>query len=332
MEVSGVPWSVTRLFHTREIGVLIALLLMVGFLSFASSAFLTVENILNIGRQVSLLGIMSVGMTFVLTSGEVDLSVGSNYALSALACGMLIDQGWHLVPALAAGLGCGALIGVLNGVLSTYCRVPSLIATLGTLSVVRGLALIVTGGNAVTVSHGHGAVPGAVTAFFYMGQGHLFGVIPMQLVFFVVAAAIGWGLLSTSNFGFRVFAVGGNAKAARVSGISVESVKIWAFVFVGILAALAGILSLAFLPTAQAGQTGVGLELDVIAATIIGGTALSGGEGTILGTIIGVLIIGVLRNGLVLMGISSFVQEVLIGAVIIGAVGIDKWTVNRAVT
>jgi ribose transport system permease protein len=152
----------------------------------------------------------------------------------------------------------------------------------------------------------------------------------MQLVFFVIVAAIAWFILSMTNFGFRIFAVGGSAKAARVSGIHVSAVKIWAFVLMGALAAFAGILSLAFLPSGQAGRTGLGLELDVIAATIVGGASLSGGEGTILGTILGVLIIGVMRNGLVLMGVSPFVQEFMIGFVIVVAVGIDKWSTRRS--
>jgi len=165
--------------------------------------------------------------------------------------------------------------------------------------------------------------------FSFIGQGYLFGTVPMQLVFFILIAAIAWVVLSCTNFGFRIFAVGGSAKAARVSGISINSVKISAFVLMGALAAFAGILSLAFLPSGQAGRTGLGLELDVIAATIVGGSSLSGGEGTILGTILGVLIIGVMRNGLVLMGVSPFVQELMIGLVIIIAVGIDKWSTRR---
>ncbi|MBN9272291.1 MAG: ABC transporter permease, partial [Mesorhizobium sp.] len=204
-----------------------------------------------------------------------------------------------------------------------------LIATLGMLSIVRGAALILTNGQPVTVNLRNGAQPSVLDTFNFMGQGYLFGIIPMQLVFFAVIAVLAWLVLSYSNFGFRVYAVGGSAKAARVSGISVNTVKIWAFVLMGLLAAFAGILSLAFLPSGQAGRTGLGLELDVIAATIVGGASLSGGEGTILGTILGVLIIGVMRNGLVLMGVSPFVQELMIGLVIIIAVGIDKWTTRR---
>ena len=325
-EPRGWALDLGRLLAMREMGVLLALLALCTFLAIATDGFLTQVNLLNVGRQVSLLGIMAVGMTFVLISGEVDLSIGSIYAFSGLAAGMLIVDGWGLAPAMAAGLATGAAIGVVNGVLSTYGRLPSLIATLGMLSVVRGAALIMTDGQPVTVNERQGADPVTLAAFEFMGQGRLFGVIPMQLVFFAAVAALGWLCLSRTTFGFRVFAVGGSAKAARVSGIAVNSVKIWAFTLMGTLAALAGILSLAFLPSGQAGRTGLGLELDVIAAAIVGGASLSGGEGTILGTILGVLIIGVMRNGLVLMGVSPFVQELMIGLVIIVAVGIDKWS------
>lgn len=322
-------FTLARLLRAREAGVFIALLVLCLFLSFATDGFLTSLNLLNVGRQISLLGIMAVGMTFVLIAGEVDLSVGSTYAFSGLATGMLIIAGWALLPAICAGLLTGVAIGLINGVLSTYGRLPSLIATLGMLSIVRGAALILTNGQPVTVNLRNGALPEVLQTFSFMGQGYLFSVIPMQLVFFVVIAVLAWLVLSFSNFGFRVYAVGGSAKAARVSGISVNKVKISAFILMGVLAAFAGILSMAFLPSGQAGRTGVGLELDVIAATIVGGASLSGGEGTILGTILGVLIIGVMRNGLVLMGVSPFVQELMIGLVIIIAVGIDKWSTRR---
>ncbi|MEO1226883.1 MAG: ABC transporter permease [Pseudomonadota bacterium] len=325
----GVGGYLRRMMLARETGIFLALLLMCFLLSLTTDAFLTSQNLLNVGRQVSLLGIMAVGMTFVLISGEVDLSVGSTYALSGLTTGMLIVEQWALVPAITGGLAVGLAIGLVNGVLSTYGRIPSLIATLGMLSVVRGLALVITDGQPVTVNERQGALEGVLARFEFIGQGYLFGTIPMQLVFFIVVALIAWLVLSNTNFGFRIFAVGGNAKAARVSGMPVNAVKICAFIVMGLLAALAGILSMAFLPSGQAGRTGLGLELDVIAATIVGGASLSGGEGTILGTIFGVLIIGVLRNGLVLLGISPFFQELMIGLVIIVAVAIDKWTAGR---
>ncbi|MBF9036187.1 ABC transporter permease [Rhodobacterales bacterium HKCCE2091] len=320
---------VRRLFGATETGVFLALVVMCAFLAFATESFLTTGNLLNVGRQVSLLGIMAVGMTFVLISGEIDLSVGSTYALAGLGTGMLIVMGYGLPVALVAGLLIGAGIGVINGLLSTYGRLPSLIATLGMLSIVRGTALLVTDGQPVTVNERNGADPVTLEWFEAMGQARLFDIVPMQLVFFVLVAAVGWFVLSRTAFGFRAFAVGGSARAAQVSGIHAETVKITAFVIMGVLAALAGILSMAFLPSGQAGRTGLGLELDVIAAVVVGGASLSGGVGTVLGTVLGVLIIGVLRNGLVLMGVSPFMQEVMIGLVIIVAVAIDKWSTRR---
>ncbi|SED71283.1 ABC transporter permease [Rhodobacter sp. 24-YEA-8] len=315
-------------FGGRETGVALALLVMCIALTLLNDRFLTTNNLLNIGRQVSLLGIMAVGMTFVLASGEVDLSVGSIYAFCGLVTGMVIVAGYGLFAALVLGILAGIVIGIINGLLSTYGRLPSLIATLGMLSMVRGAALILTDGRPVTVNAKNGAAPDVLAQFTFLGQGSAAG-IPMQLVFFALIALAGWFLLARTSFGFRVLAVGGSTKAARVSGISVERVKIAAFALMGGLAAFAGILSIAFLPSGQAGRTGLGLELDVIAATIVGGTSLAGGEGTIIGTILGVLIIGVLRNGLVLTGVSPFAQEFLIGLVIVVAVAIDKWTIRE---
>ena len=321
-----------RFFSARETGVFIALLLMCVFLTFTSENFLTVKNLLNVGRQISLLGIMAVGMTFVLISKEVDLSIGSTYAIVALGSGILLVQGFNLWLAILLGLILGGAIGFINGWLSTYGKLPSFITTLGMLSAVRGAALLITNGQPVTINASFGISQDVIDQFYFMGQGLLFNIIPMQFVFLIIVMILGWLLLSKTTFGFQVYAVGGNEKAARVSGIKSFVVKIYSFIIMGILAGFAGILALAFLPSGQAGRTGVGLELDVIAATIIGGASLAGGEGTILGTLIGVLIIGVLRNGLVLLGISPFWQTTIIGLVIIRAVGVDKWTRGRRVS
>jgi len=317
------------LVAARETGVLLALLVICVFLTFGTNSFLTVRNLLNVGRQISLLGMMAIGMTFVLVCREVDLSVGSTYAISGLVTGMLIIRGSTLVPALSAGLALGTAIGTINGLLSTYGKLPSFIATLGMLSVVRGTALLITDGQPVTVDTTQGGRPEVVNQFYELGQGQLFGLIPMLLVCFLIVAAIAGFVLAKTTFGFRVYAVGGSEKAARLSGIQVSQTKILTFGLMGLLSGFAGILSLAFLPSGQAGRTGVGLELDVIAAAIVGGASLSGGEGTILGTIFGTLIIGILRNGLVLLSISPFWQTTVIGLVIISAVGLDKWTALR---
>lgn len=327
--LGGLENRLRKLLSAREMGVFVALLLMAVFLSFATPAFLNVRNLLNVGRQVSLIGIMAVGMSFVLISREVDLSVGSIYAMAGLMTGILLIHRWNLWLAILAGLAIGAFVGLVNGCFSTYGQLPSFIVTLGMMSVVRGAALLMTNGQPVTVNEKFGGDPQSLQLFYFLGQGRIFDWLPMQLIFFIVVAVLGSVLLSRTVFGFRVYAVGGSDKAARTSGIDVYYTKIWAFVIMGFLSALSGILSLAFLPSGQAGRTGVGLELDVIAATIIGGASLGGGEGTILGAILGVLIIGTLRNGLVLMGISPFWQETVIGAVIILAVGIDKWTSVR---
>jgi ribose transport system permease protein len=325
--------SLTRrfkaLFAVRETGILLALVIICTLLTLTTSNFLTVQNLLNVGRQISLLGIMAIGMTFVLIAREVDLSIGSIYAMAGLSTGMLIVRGWFLIPAFGAGLMVGAAIGALNGLLSTYGKLPSFIATLGMLSVVRGAALLVTNGEPVTVNTSKGGREEVINQFYFLGQGHVFDRIPMLLIFFILIALVAWLVLSKTTFGFRVYAVGGSEKAARLAGIRVPQTKIFTFALMGLLSALAGILGLAFLPSGQAGRTGVGLELDVIAAAIVGGASLSGGEGTILGTILGVLIIGVLRNGLILLGISPFWQTTIIGLVIIFAVGLDKWTEQR---
>lgn len=323
------PGRLRRLFGARETGVLVALIVLALLLAIATPNFLNPRNLLNVGRQVSLIGIMAVGMTFVLVAREIDLSIGATYALAGLVMGMLLLAGWGLIASTLVGLAVGTLVGVVNGVLSTYGQLPSFITTLGMMSVARGVALLITNGQPVAINDSAGLPQSTLDAFYFLGQGRIFGVLPMQLAFFIVVALVGWFLLSRTIFGFRIYAVGGNDKAARTSGMKVFNIKIWAFTLMGFLAGLAGILGLSFLPSSQAGRTGIGLELDVIAATVIGGASLSGGEGTMLGTVLGVLIIGVLRNGLVLLGISPFWQETAIGLVIILAVGIDKWSKRR---
>ncbi|HEY60063.1 MAG TPA: ABC transporter permease [Anaerolineae bacterium] len=318
-----------NLIFAREAGVLFALILLCLFLSIATEVFLGVRNLLNVGRQVSLLGIMAIGMTFILITGEIDLSIGATYALTGIITGMLLIRQYNLYFSIFVGLAIGVLIGFLNGVISTYGKLPSFITTLGMMSVVRGSALLITEGQPIAVNELSGADPIAVDKFYFLGQGRLFDVIPMQLIFLIIISIIGWLLLSKTVFGFKTYAVGGNKKAAHVSGIKVFNIKIWAFSILGFLSALSGILMVAFMPSTQGGRTGVGKELDVIAAVVVGGASLSGGEGTILGTVLGCFIIGVLRNGLVLMGISPFWQEFAIGAVIIVAVGIDMWTRNH---
>ncbi|SJN09398.1 Ribose ABC transport system, permease protein RbsC (TC 3.A.1.2.1) [Leucobacter sp. 7(1)] len=310
--------------HAREAGVLAALVLLFILGAVLSPSFVQADNLLSVGQQIAQIGIMAVGATFVIVNGEIDLSVGSTYALAAISTGMAIAAGVAWPVAILIGLGVGVLAGLLNGLAVVVLGVPSFIVTLGTLSVFRGVALLISGGAPISLSSSQ---PG-VAEFTLLGQGRLFGVIPMQLIIFAVVAAVGVVLLSRSRFGFNTYAVGGNPEAARLVGIQVKRVKVGAFVLSGLTAALAGVLGLSFLSYVQ-GVTGSGLELTVISAVIIGGAALFGGSGTMLGTVIGVAFIGLLQNILNINGISSFWQTVVTGLVIIAAVAADTWQRKR---
>ena len=317
------------LFKIREIGVLIALILLFLIFSLSSPYFFSMNNLLNIIRQVSLLGIMAVGMTMIIVSGEIDLSVGASYGLSAIVAGLAMANEFTIGSSIIIALLVGLVVGTVNGLLVTYGRIPALIVTLGMLNVARGAALLLSKGLPISASKRTVSDPN-IDKFLFIGQGKIFDIIPMMIIFLLATVLIGYVLFNKNIYGFHMRAVGGNPNAARASGINVKKIKIIAFAITGFLCAVAGILNLSFLANVQ-GTVGAGLELEVIAAVIIGGTTLAGGEGTILGTLIGVLIMGVLRNGLVLLGVSPFWQILLIGVVIIGAVGIDMWTRRKRI-
>lgn len=313
-----------KFLHARETGVLAALLVLFVLGSVLSPSFLQAGNLLSVGQQIAQIGIMAIGMTFVIVNGEIDLSVGSIYALTAITTGMAIVAGVAWPLAVLIGLGVGAVAGLLNGLAVVMLGVPSFIVTLGSLSVFRGVALLISDGAPISLNS---QMPG-VAEFNLIGQGRLFGVAPMQFIIFAVIAAVGIVLLSRSRLGFNTYAVGGNQEAARLVGINVKVVKVWAFVLSGLTAGAAGVLGLSFLSYVQ-GVTGTGLELTVISAVIIGGAALFGGSGTMWGTIIGVAFIGLLQNILNINGISSFWQTVVTGLVIVAAVALDTWQRKR---
>jgi ribose/xylose/arabinose/galactoside ABC-type transport system permease subunit len=308
----------------RESGVLSALMVLVLIGLVVAPGFSSPQNLLNVGQQVSQIGIMAVGMTFVIITGQIDLSVGSIYALSAVATGLLITGGTSVWLACLAGIAVGFGAGLINGLTTVYLGVPSFIVTLGTLSAFRGLTLLLTDGAPVSLD---GSDPG-VQAFSLLGQGLLFGILPMEFVFLLLAFLLGYLLLAHTTYGYYVYAVGGSSEAARLCGINVPRVQVASFVILGTLSACAGILGLSFLSYVQ-GVTGQGLELAVISAVIIGGTALFGGSGTMLGTFIGVVLIGVLQNILVLSGLSSFWQILVVGVVVILAVALDSYLRQR---
>ena len=296
-------------------------LLYVGFLvllvvfAVASPVFLTPENFANIGRQTTLVSIMAVGMTLVIVSGEFDLSVGSTMALAgvtgALAMSAFADV-W-VVGAVAA-LATGALVGLVNGLLTTWLSIPSFLITLGSLSIGRGLALLVTGTRPVNI------LDERYYAIF--GEGSLLG-IPVPIVWTIVVVAAGIVLLHYSTFGRRIYATGGNATAARYTGIDTSRVKTLCLVIAGTLAGLAALVLTARSHAARP-DAGAGIELDVIAAVILGGAALAGGYGTIVGALVGSLMIGVLNNGLNLTGVDPSLQLAVKGLIIWFAVAIGR--------
>ncbi len=307
----------------RELGVFIALVLLIVFFSITSPHFLKINNLINIVRQISLLGIIAMGMTMIIVCGEIDLSIGAIYGAAAITCGMVLTNGGPVWVALVSALLVGIFFGSLNGVLTTYGKIPALIVTLGMMNIARGAALVLSNARVISLSKRTVTAPG-LERLLFLGQGRIFG-IPVVSLIFILIVIISHLVYTKTILGFRMRAVGGNDAAAKAAGINQNLIKIVAFAITGALGALAGVLNLAFLANVQ-GTTGNGLELDVIAAVIIGGTSLSGGEGTIIGTLIGVLIMGVLKNGIVLLGVSPFFQMLIIGIVIISAVAIDMWS------
>ncbi|WP_426434742.1 ABC transporter permease [Bradyrhizobium genosp. P] len=293
----------------------LAFVVLLVVFSLSSPWFLSVDNFLNIGRQTTLVSIIAVGMTFVIIARQIDLSVASTLALSGMAAALAMSQinnSW--VVGAVAGLGTGALVGLLNGILTTQLSIPSFLVTLGTLSMARGLAMMVTNTKPVIITN--------EAYFAIFGEGTFLGM-PVPIAWTLAAMIVGILLLHYNVFGRRIYAVGGNPTAALYSGINTKWVTTAAFVLTG---ALAGLAALVLSARSHAARPDVvqGMELDVIAAVILGGCSLFGGRGYILGTLFGSLIIGTLNNGLVLLGVSSPMQLVIKGAIIVAAVAFTK--------
>jgi inositol transport system permease protein len=297
----------------HRFGLLFVILLVGLALSFTTDTFLSVANLTNVARQVSINGILAVGVTFVLLTAGVDLSLGSVVALSGVACATFAHPGDHsvIVP-IAVGLLTGAACGLVNGVLVTRGGVAPFIVTLGMMTIARGLALIVSGGRPVA------NMSNELTAL----AGDFLG-IPIPVLCFAGVALAAWFFLRNFRLGRHIYAVGGNEHAARAAGVPVQRVKLFAYGLCGLLTGLAGVVLAARITTGQP-NAGQAYELDAIAAVVIGGTSLAGGVGTITGTLLGVLLIGVINNGLDLLGVSSYYQAVIKGVIIVGAVWLDR--------
>ena len=309
------------LLRVRELGIFVAAVTIFALLAvLRPDTFLTEFNLLNLVRSLALVGIVAVGMTYLFIAAEIDLSVGSGLAfLSVVTAYLIVRQGWPWPIAAVAAIALGAGIGLFNGVVTTYFRVPSFIVTLGMLSALRGLALVVSGGNTIS---GINAPP-----FQAVTSGQLFGVIPAQIVWLAATMVVGGWVLAKTRFGYHVYATGDNARAAANAGIATRRVKIACFVLTGALTGLAGVIVTGWLQNGNP-ITGQAFELDVIAAVVIGGTNLFGGSGSILGTFLGAAIAGLIRNGLVLMGAGIETIPIAQGAVIILAVLLDV-TIRR---
>ncbi|MCM3629901.1 ribose ABC transporter permease RbsC [Paenibacillus glycanilyticus] len=300
---------------TQKLGPLLGLILLIVIVSIMNPSFLEPLNILNLLRQVSINALIAFGMTFVILTGGIDLSVGSILALSSAFVANMMVSGFDPIIAILIGCLVGGVMGMVNGLLITKGNMAPFIATLATMTIFRGLTLVYTDGNPITGL-------GDNLAFQLFGRGYLLG-IPVPAITMIITFAVLWIILHKTAFGRRTYAIGGNEKATIVSGIKVPRVKIMIYSLAGMLSALAGAILTSRLNSAQP-TAGTSYELDAIAAVVLGGTSLSGGRGRIVGTLIGALIIGTLNNGLNLLGVSSFYQLVVKGIVILIAVLIDR--------
>ena len=296
--------------------VYIFFVIVLGFFAvmIGDKGFLSVTNLFNIARTTAMITVIAVAMTFIISAGELDLSVGSTTALAALICALVMQAGYAWPLAVVAAIASGLAVGFLNGVFVTMIGIPSFLVTLGMMQFIRGLDMRVTYTNPISISN--------QTYNGIFGSGYVFGV-PSLLIWSVVIALLGHVVLKYTGFGREILATGGNRQAAEYSGIKTRRVKFYAFLLSGAAAALAGMLYAGMMQTARF-NFGEGAELMAIAAVILGGTSLFGGKGTILGTFAGSLLIGTINNGLIIMGLDVSEQMMISGAIIIVAVAFGK--------
>lgn len=315
---------------------MIALLLMILYLSLASPHFATLSNVKNLGQQNAYLVILAVGQTMVIIGAGIDLSVGAVMAVSASLASVIATQQVSILgatfgpiniwPAMAIGLAVGALAGFINGLIITKGRIPDFIATLGMMETARGVALLITGGLPVP-SYAPGTAKSLATLpdeLIWLGGKTIWGGIPTGAIFALLVVFGGWVMMTQTGLGRAMYAAGGNREAARVSGIDVDRTKILTYTLMGLLAAMAGLVLVGRMASANA-LMGSGDELKCIAAVVIGGTNMFGGAGSVVGSLIGAIIMGVLGNGLNLLNVSAFWQRVLMGVVIVLVVLFDQW-------
>lgn len=301
-----------RVFRAQEAGLVAVLIVLSLVFSLFNPNFLTAGNLYNVSVAVAVVGIMSIGQCLVLISREIDLSVGSVMALSALCGAALTQMGLPPLVGAMLGIGVGALAGLTNGLLVVYGKVNSFIVTLGMLSMARGLTQIISGGLPISVDR----------SIIFIGQGEVFG-LPVPFLIFTGLVILGQIFLSRGVIGQRIQAIGDNPEAARLSGIPMPSTRLTVFTLCGALAGVAGLVYTTQVGVAEA-QAGMGLELDVIAAVVIGGASLAGGRGSVLGAMLGAYLLGLLRNAFILLELSPFLQQMSVGLVIVMAAIFDQ--------
>lgn len=308
--------------YIGEYAAFIALVLLVGVISIISPEFRTAGNFLNLLRQATFNGLIAFGMTCVILSDGIDLSVGSTLALSAVICAELIMKGCPAILAMLVALVAGTLLGVISGLLVTKGRLQPFIATLVTMTAYRGLAMIITDGKPISRLADNIASSGNEFAFKLVGKGNFIG-IPIPAILLIFALVVFFFVLNKTTFGRKVYATGSNAKCAKLVGVNITKTKIIVYAISGFMSALTGLILISRLDSAQP-TLGDGYELDAIAAVALGGTSMSGGRGKITGTIAGVLIIAVLNNGMNLLEVSTYYQDVIKAVVILVAVLSDR--------
>lgn len=305
------------MFRLSNLAILIAIVLECAVFSYFSDRFLTLENLVNVALSIAVIGILSVGMTFVILTGGIDLGVGSVVALGGVVAALITSSMGSPEFGFAAAVGIGLLFGSFNGAFVAYAKVPPFVVTLAVLTIARGLSFILSEGRSI------GNLP---EGFAWLGKTSLLG-IPVSVVLMAVYFLAGWFVLAHTRFGRHVYAVGGNAEASFLAGIKVKSTIFWVYVLNGLLTGVAAVV-LASRLGAGVPNSGEQYELDVIATVVVGGTSLSGGRGSVILTLFGAVFIGLLNNGLNLAGIDSYLQKIILGAVILAAVLVDRY--NRS--
>jgi ribose transport system permease protein len=306
---------ISRLLRFEEVGVTAALIVIGLLLTVSTEHFSEVTNLLQVARQGSYVGIMAVGMVFVISAGDIDLSAAAIFNLTTIVMAHFLENGAPLGLVLFLGLLAGAGCGLVNGGLSLLLRIPTIIVTLGTATIYHGFSLVISDATTISDFSTEGW-------FFEVLGGKFFGVVPGSVVLMVVVGVLGYLLFNHTAYGRHVCAIGANPQAARFAGIRVNRIRLLTMILMGVIAAFGAWALFAFLEAADP-STGGGSLMEVIAAAIIGGTSLAGGAGSVVGAIVGALIIAVIRNGLVLLGVSVYWQGTVTGAVIIGAVALD---------